>query len=971
MRIFRRALAASLSLAMIGLLPGLPAYQAAAQTISVAALRGRVVVGGALGANAVSGVPTAFGAPLEAIPAAFSSLPPISSIPTASELPGAEAPFSAVEALGEAAPLYEAQPAAKSAGSWRPFLTDSRAVAPAAEKISAMSSGEARSVGAVAMDAILGTRSKAAAGEVAVVGASKMDAGAALKPSSKLAISATIRGISNLAAPSKAGAPRKIALYGLAAASVASSLASAGVFGSIAVYLGLIIPSLIVHEFSHAKVADWLGDATPRSQGRLKILPRGLYFNKSGWDKGFLPRFYEPGFLSHIDPIMTLALPVVSLIFQLPLFGAARPVLTSPFNSPRDQMKIGLAGPGSNFALAALGAAAFGGLAAAGIAGIAASILGAFTFYNIFLGILNLIPIAPFDGAHVMRGVLDFVSPRLGDGYATFNETKVARLGFFPVVIIFMFLGPALSALAMGATGWLLGTAAVLGGAQLASAGMPAMAAAAMLLGSLAAVPAPSIDDPAPAAVTAPASPVDLILMFPEGDKKITQDAHISWINVNQPGGVDLHFQMKQSLTEQLLGVGLDQAAIDGFEVTPRAVYRRINAATVRVSAEKSQEFAEFLAAKGVKVFSNGRRKIITPVPIEPESVDPQRRGAATMVDVLKATKADSLIEEARKRWGPPEMSWVGRLALRLAKVVVPQPPIAVIDSGADTSHPQLKRVARVVNATSGPNVDDIGHGSWVTSMVLNFAKWSRNLTHYKTFVEGGANLDDILKALTMAGNDGNLVISNSWGSDDGDPKGPDALLVEKLAQEGHVMVFAAGNAGPGANTVGAPAIVRYKERVLAVAAADKDEKIASFSSRGPASPKTAGTDYPHVPDLTAVGYNVEGAWPTSVGGADRTDGELGPVKAISGTSMSTPDVAGAIALLCMLFGVTKTGERLDQIVHAIMTTLHKTGQSRDAEGEGFMNVNAAYEALNLAMKPVAPGFLARLALRVAGGNKS
>ncbi len=81
--------------------------------------------------------------------------------------------------------------------------------------------------------------------------------------------------------------------------------------------------------------------------------------------------------------------------------------------------------------------------------------------------------------------------------------------------------------------------------------------------------------------------------------------------------------------------------------------------------------------------------------------------------------------------------------------------------------------------------------------MVLNYAPWSKNVTHYKTFLNGGATLDDILKSLTAAANDGNLVISNSWGSDDGDPESPDSLLVKKLASEGRIMVFAAGNAGP------------------------------------------------------------------------------------------------------------------------------------------------------------------------------
>src|SRR5581483_5399639 len=128
-----------------------------------------------------------------------------------------------------------------------------------------------------------------------------------------------------------------------------------------------------------------------------------------------------------------------------------------------------------------------------------------------------------------------------------------------------------------------------------------------------------------------------------------------------------------------------------------------------------------------------------------------------------------------------------------------------------DLAHPLMSGVV-AVNETSGENRDDIGHGTWVTSAVRNFAKWLPALTHYKTFEGGGASLDDILKSLTAAANDGNIVISNSWGSDDGDPNGPDSALVRKLAERGHVLVFAAGNAGPAANTIGSPPIVHYKD---------------------------------------------------------------------------------------------------------------------------------------------------------------
>ena len=265
--------------------------------------------------------------------------------------------------------------------------------------------------------------------------------------------------------------------------------------------------------------------------------------------------------------------------------------------------------------------------------------------------------------------------------------------------------------------------------------------------------------------------------------------------------------------------------------------------------------------------------------------------------------------------------------------------------------------------------------------MILNYAPWLKNLTHYKVFTgDGGATLDDILKALTMAGNDGNLVISNSWGDDQGDPQGPDAQLVRKLAQEGHIMVFAAGNAGPGANTIGAPAIVQYKDaktgaiRVVAVAATDRNKKVAYFSSRGPGSPKTENDpNYKdHRPDLSAPGYNTDGAWPTDKESeADRVDPVLGPIKAISGTSMATPAVAGAIALLAQVFGVTSIGEKLDAVVNGVMASLVKTGQSADAEGQGFIDLDAAFKAISATLTPVIPSLAARAVVGLAARSQA
>ncbi|MFA6002627.1 MAG: S8 family serine peptidase [Elusimicrobiota bacterium] len=467
--------------------------------------------------------------------------------------------------------------------------------------------------------------------------------------------------------------------------------------------------------------------------------------------------------------------------------------------------------------------------------------------------------------------------------------------------------------------------------------------------------------------------PVDLIVIFSGTQKPLSQDEHLSFVDLNKGNAVNLYARAQQAMLAQIEEAGLESDTMAAYSATPVGTYSRINAATIRVDADKAAQFRQLLRGRGFSVFDNERREIVQPIPVDPETADPLGRGAVSLEENLRIANADSVLAMARKAWGDPEMGFLGRTLRKPIGLTIHQPQVGVIDTGVDLKHPLLKRVKAMVNMTSGESVDDNGHGSWVTSMVLNYAPWLKTVIHYKTFNGGGATLDDILKALTAAGNDGNLVISNSWGSDAGDPNGPDSLLVKKLAEEGHIMVFAAGNAGSRPNTIGSPAIIYHKDaktgaiRVVSVAATDRDKKVAYFSSRGPGSRQTKQLpNYPRRPDLAAVGYNTEGAWPTDVGGADRVDPVLGPLRAISGTSMATPAVAGAISLLAMLFGVTKIGEPLDAVVNAVMGTLTKTGQSANDEGDGFIDVAAAYNALKSVLTPAIPGIASRLVLNLA-----
>jgi Zn-dependent protease len=140
-----------------------------------------------------------------------------------------------------------------------------------------------------------------------------------------------------------------------------------------------ILISLVIHEFMHAWVGHQLGDTTAHDEGRLTLNP-----------------------LSHIDPIMTVALPIITLIaFGAPVL-AAKPV---PFNPYRVKWGdygaalIAAAGPLTNLVLAFIGA-----LLAKYIitSGILYDTLSVFVVLNVALFVFNALPIPPLDGSRVL-----------------------------------------------------------------------------------------------------------------------------------------------------------------------------------------------------------------------------------------------------------------------------------------------------------------------------------------------------------------------------------------------------------------------------------------------------------------------------------------------------------------------------------------------------------------------------------------
>ena len=171
----------------------------------------------------------------------------------------------------------------------------------------------------------------------------------------------------------------------------------------------LIVPlifAIVFHEVAHGMMARALGDPTAQERGRLSLNP-----------------------LRHVDPIGTVVLPGILALFHLPVFGWAKPVPVNAarLNHPRrDMMLVGAAGPGSNLIMAAIAAVLLGlaiGHSAqfqdpATLRGFVQLNLSNFISINVFLALFNLLPIPPFDGSHIVEGLLP---EPLARGYAKFR----------------------------------------------------------------------------------------------------------------------------------------------------------------------------------------------------------------------------------------------------------------------------------------------------------------------------------------------------------------------------------------------------------------------------------------------------------------------------------------------------------------------------------------------------------------------
>lgn len=164
------------------------------------------------------------------------------------------------------------------------------------------------------------------------------------------------------------------------------------VLQKIAIWTIPLIFAITLHEVAHGWVASWFGDQTAKLSGRLTIDP-----------------------IKHIDPVGTVLVPLIMLMFSNFIFGWAKPVPVDARNmrNPRRDMAIvALAGPVSNLLMALF----WGGIAKLGmmIAFKGNTWFGEPMIYmggagitiNVVLAVLNILPLPPLDGGRVLESIL-------------------------------------------------------------------------------------------------------------------------------------------------------------------------------------------------------------------------------------------------------------------------------------------------------------------------------------------------------------------------------------------------------------------------------------------------------------------------------------------------------------------------------------------------------------------------------------
>ncbi|ONI77718.1 hypothetical protein ALI144C_30155 [Actinosynnema sp. ALI-1.44] len=263
---------------------------------------------------------------------------------------------------------------------------------------------------------------------------------------------------------------------------------------------------------------------------------------------------------------------------------------------------------------------------------------------------------------------------------------------------------------------------------------------------------------------------------------------------------------------------------------------------------------------------------------------------------------------------------------------------IAVLDSGYDKGHPDLAGIVKAEKDFTPEGIQDVvGHGTHVAATAAGRGTASggkytgvakgADLVIGKVCEAGGCRFDAILDGMQWAADSGAKVVNMSLGGGPGDGTDPIETAVNRISTEkGTLFVIAAGNSGPR-NKVSTPAAA---DAALAVASVDKQDKPSGFSSPGPRI-----NDRAVKPDIAAPGEDIVAARAKET--LDQYAVDEFHAK-VSGTSMATPHVAGAAAIVAAQHP-DWTGQ---QIKTALMSTAHPVSASIYQQGAGRLDVGRA-----------------------------
>lgn len=271
---------------------------------------------------------------------------------------------------------------------------------------------------------------------------------------------------------------------------------------------------------------------------------------------------------------------------------------------------------------------------------------------------------------------------------------------------------------------------------------------------------------------------------------------------------------------------------------------------------------------------------------------------------------------------------------------------IAVLDTGIDSNHPDVKEaVIEAKNFTDDTDfIDHHGHGTHVASTIAGSGSASggrlkgvapgADLLIGKVLNTRGSGEESwIIAGMEWAVKEGADIVSMSLGSsEESDGTDPMSQAVNQLSESSDTLfVIAAGNSGPNKKTVGSPGAA---ERALTVGAVDKSDILASFSSRGPIV-----NNYRVKPEITAPGVGIVAARAAGTSIGTVVDNYY---TSLNGTSMATPHVAGAAAILFQ----KHPDWSADQVKQVLVGTANpKTTYTAYQQGGGRVDITKALDA--------------------------